>query len=93
MVLARERIVTGLSVAIEHLPGVYSLYYHLARIVVREGQRVSAGAAVGTVGSTGLATGPHLHWEVRAAGVAIDPDAVAGAALVDTTGDQVIIVP
>ena len=51
VVLARERIVTGLSVAIEHLPGVYSLYYHLARIVVREGQRVSAGAAVGT-GST-----------------------------------------
>ena len=91
VVMARARIVTGLSVVIEHLPGVYSLYYHLARIVVREGQRVSAGAALGTVGSTGLATGPHLHWEVRAGGVAIDPDAVVAAALVDTGGEQVII--
>ena len=93
VMLARARIVTGLSVVIEHLPGVYSLYYHLARILVREGQRVDAGAVVGTVGSTGLATGPHLHWEVRAGGVAIDPDAVAAAALVDTSGDPVIMFP
>jgi murein DD-endopeptidase MepM/ murein hydrolase activator NlpD len=98
VMMARARIVTGLSVVIEHLPGVYSLYYHLARILVREGQHLAAGAVLGTVGSTGLATGPHLHWEVRAGGVAIDPDAVAGVAgvagvpLVDTAGDRVIIV-
>lgn len=93
VMMARARIVTGLSVVIEHLPGVYSLYYHLARILVREGQRVAPGAVVGTVGSTGLATGPHLHWEVRAGGVAIDPDAVAAAALVDTSPAPMIIVP
>ena len=92
VMMARARIVTGFSVVIEHLPGVYSLYYHLARILVREGQRVAAGAVLGTVGSTGLATGPHLHWEVRAAGVAIDPDAVVGVPLVDTAGDRVSIV-
>ena len=93
VMMARARIVTGLSVVIEHLPGVYSLYYHLSRLLVREGQRVAPGAVVGTVGSTGLATGPHLHWEVRAGGVAIDPDAVAAAALVDTSPAPMVIVP
>ena len=93
VMMARARIVTGLTVVIEHLPGVYSLYYHLARLLVEEGQRVEGGAVLGTVGSTGLATGPHLHWEVRAGGVAIDPDAAAAAALVDTSGDSMIIVP
>ena len=92
VMMARARIVTGLSVVIEHLPGVYSLYYHLARILVREGQRVAAGAVLGTVGSTGLATGPHLHWELRAGGVAVDPDTVVDVPLVDTVGDRVIIV-
>ena len=92
VMMARARIVTGLSVVIEHLPGVYSLYYHLARVVVREGQRVAVGAVLGTVGSTGLATGPHLHWELRAGGVAIDPDTVVDVPLVDTAGDRVIIV-
>ena len=81
--MARERIVTGFTVVIEHLPGVYSLYYHLDALTVREGQRVFAGDPIGTVGSTGLSTGPHLHWEVRAAGVAVDPDVLVTAPLVD----------
>ncbi|MCY4372420.1 MAG: M23 family metallopeptidase [Spirochaetaceae bacterium] len=85
--MARERIVTGFTVVIEHLPGVYSLYYHLDGLAVREGQRVFAGEPIGTVGSTGLATGPHLHWEVRAAGVAVDPDLLVAAPLVDLPDD------
>ena len=85
--MARERIVTGFTVVIEHLPGVYSLYYHLDALTVREGQRVFAGDPIGTVGSTGLATGPHLHWEVRAAGVAVDPDLLVTAPLVDLPED------
>lgn len=85
--MARERIVTGFTVVIEHLPGVYSLYYHLDGLAVQEGQRVFAGDPIGTVGSTGLATGPHLHWEVRAAGVAVDPDLLVTAPLVDLPGD------
>ena len=89
VVLARPRIVTGLTVVVEHLPGVYTLYYHLARLVVQEGQGVAAGAALGTVGSTGLATGPHLHWEVRVAGVAVDPATLVAAPLVDTPGELV----
>ena len=85
--MARERIVTGFTVVIEHLPGVYSLYYHLDGLAVLEGQRVFAGEPIGTVGSTGLATGPHLHWEVRAAGVAVDPDLLVAAPLVDLPDD------
>ena len=85
--MARERIVTGFTVVIEHLPGVYSLYYHLDGLAVQEGQRVFAGDPIGTVGSTGLSTGPHLHWEVRAAGVAVDPDLLVTAPLVDLPGD------
>ena len=74
VVLARSRIVTGNSVVIEHAPGVYSLYYHLNKIVVNEGAVVQAGALLGESGSTGLATGPHLHWEIRVSGENADPD-------------------
>ena len=83
VVMARFRIVTGHTVVIEHLPAVYSLYYHLSRLNVAAGDRVRPGEALGAVGSTGLATGPHLHWEVRAAGVAVDPDVLVTTPLVD----------
>jgi murein DD-endopeptidase MepM/ murein hydrolase activator NlpD len=73
--LARFRIVTGNSIVIEHLPGVFSLYYHLDRIDIKEGAIVEAGSTIGVSGSTGLSTGPHLHWELRVAGEAADPDA------------------
>jgi hypothetical protein len=68
VVLARSRIVTGNSIVIEHLPGVYSLYYHLDKIDIEEGVTVEAGTPLGLSGATGLATGPHLHWEIRVSG-------------------------
>lgn len=71
--MATDRIVTGGTVVIEHLPGVYSLYYHLSSIDVSVGDHVATGQRIGAVGSTGLSTGPHLHWEIRVAGVAVDP--------------------
>ncbi|MCL2319446.1 MAG: M23 family metallopeptidase [Treponema sp.] len=74
VVLARPRIVTGNSVVLEHLPGVYSLYYHMDKIAVSEGSVVEAGTLLGLSGSTGLATGPHLHWEIRVSGEDADPD-------------------
>jgi murein DD-endopeptidase MepM/ murein hydrolase activator NlpD len=82
--MARPRIVTGNTVVLEHLPGVFSLYYHLDSMTVGEGQMLEAGAPVGTVGSTGLATGAHLHWEVRVGGVAVDPMLLLAERLVDT---------
>jgi murein DD-endopeptidase MepM/ murein hydrolase activator NlpD len=83
VVLACFRIVTGNSVVIEHMPGVYSLYYHLDQLAVSEGALVSEGTLVGLSGSTGLATGPHLHWEIRTAGESSDPDAFAARAVLD----------
>lgn len=83
--LARPRIVTGNSVIIEHLPGLYSLYYHLDSIRVAEGDLVEAGTLLGTSGATGLATGPHLHWEIRAAGENADPDAFMARPVLDKT--------
>lgn len=84
--MARARIVTGNTVVIEHLPGVFSLYYHLNDLLVEEGEMVTAGQPIGTVGATGLATGPHLHWEFRIRGVAVDPDVLTVAPLVDFDG-------
>ncbi|MEE9307283.1 MAG: M23 family metallopeptidase [Spirochaetia bacterium] len=85
VVLAKERIITGNSVVIEHLPGVFSLYHHLQDIEVQEGQRLFQGQRIGTVGMTGLATGPHLHWELRVSGVAVDPDFFVGRPMIDRT--------
>jgi murein DD-endopeptidase MepM/ murein hydrolase activator NlpD len=83
VVLARNRIVTGNSVVLEHLPGVYSLYYHLDSIAVNEGVMVDAGTLLGRAGATGLATGPHLHWEIRVAGENTDPDILMARPLLD----------
>jgi murein DD-endopeptidase MepM/ murein hydrolase activator NlpD len=74
VVFAGFRIVTGNSVVIEHLPGVYSLYYHLDKIEVSEGSIADTGTPLGRSGATGLATGPHLHWEIRVSGENADPD-------------------
>lgn len=71
----------GLTVAIDHGLGVTSYYFHLSRISVAEGQTVAAGSLLGLVGSTGRATGPHLHWEVRAQGVPVNPFAMLGTPL------------
>ena len=83
VVLARSRIITGNSVVIEHLPGVFSLYYHLNEIIVTENSIVEAGTLLGYSGATGLATGPHLHWEIRVSGENADPDAFLSRPLLD----------
>nr|WP_318740799.1 peptidoglycan DD-metalloendopeptidase family protein [uncultured Treponema sp.] len=74
VVMARWRIVTGYSVIIEHLPGFYSIYYHLSELKCKEGDIVKKGDLVALSGATGLATGPHLHWEVRMNSVCLEPD-------------------
>jgi len=63
----------GLCVIVAHGGGVRTLYAHLSSAAVRLGSRVTTAAVLGRVGSTGEATGPHLHFEVRLRGAAIDP--------------------
>ncbi|OHD66098.1 MAG: hypothetical protein A2176_04045 [Spirochaetes bacterium RBG_13_51_14] len=65
----------GNMVIIEHEKELSTYYGHLADIRVRKGQKISCGDIVGTVGKTGRATGPHLHFEVRRGGTACDPEA------------------
>jgi len=63
----------GYLVVLRHGSGVRTFYAHLSHISVHRGQRVAAGARVGRVGASGEATGPHLHFEVRRRGAAVDP--------------------
>jgi murein DD-endopeptidase MepM/ murein hydrolase activator NlpD len=63
----------GLHVVIDHGGGLSSLYGHLDTVAVASGEVVAAGQVIGTVGSTGNATGPHLHFEIRRDGIAEDP--------------------
>ncbi len=65
--------VRGVSVIVDHGAGVFSAYHHLSRTAVQAGQLVAAGDVVGYSGASGLATGPHLHWEVIVRGVEVDP--------------------
>ena len=66
----------GNYVVVEHPEGFQTLYAHLGSASVRKGDSVTAGEALGTVGSSGRSTGPHLHFEVIRNGNRIDPKAV-----------------
>jgi murein DD-endopeptidase MepM/ murein hydrolase activator NlpD len=73
VVLAEPLHVRGNAVIVDHGRGVMSGYWHLSQINVTPGQAVEQGELLGLVGSTGLSTGAHLHWEVRVMGVPVDP--------------------
>lgn len=63
----------GNTIVIDHGFGTVTKFAHASKILVREGQRVSRGQRIALVGNTGLATGPHLHYEVHVNGRAVDP--------------------
>lgn len=63
----------GNYVSINHLDGFSSIYMHMTHYVVKEGQTVSAGQLIGYVGSTGISTGPHLHFGISYAGTYVNP--------------------
>ena len=67
-----ELKVRGNSVMVDHGAGVFTAYHHLSRIDATAGQTIAAGQQVGLLGSTGLVTGPHLHWEVVIRGIEVD---------------------
>jgi murein DD-endopeptidase MepM/ murein hydrolase activator NlpD len=63
----------GNAVIVDHGSGIATLYAHMSQILVSVGTNVARGDPVGLMGSTGLSTGPHLHFEVRVGGNATDP--------------------
>jgi murein DD-endopeptidase MepM/ murein hydrolase activator NlpD len=73
VVFAGPLTVRGNATVINHGWGVYTAYMHQSEILVEVGDQVEAGQLIGLVGGTGRAEGPHLHWEVWAGGVQVDP--------------------
>jgi murein DD-endopeptidase MepM/ murein hydrolase activator NlpD len=69
---------TGGTVMIDHGHGLHSIYAHMQEVLVEVGQAVARGAPLGTVGATGRATGPHLHWGVYWFEEAVDPALLVG---------------
>ena len=63
----------GYTVEIQHADGLLTLYGHLSRHLVKPGDRIAQGQAVALSGNSGISTGPHLHYEVRLNGIAVDP--------------------
>ncbi|MCW8896363.1 M23 family metallopeptidase [Sulfurimonas sp.] len=73
VVLAKDRFYAGGSVIIDHGQGIYSGYYHMSKLDVKEGNEVKQGDIIGLSGDTGRVTGPHLHFSFRVGGEQVDP--------------------
>lgn len=73
VVIADRLQIRGNTTIIDHGWGVFTLYAHQRETLVQPGQVVASGQVIGTVGSTGRSTGPHLHWELWLNGVTVDP--------------------
>jgi len=69
---------TGGTVMIDHGYGLSTVYFHMSRLEVKLGQKVAQGQVIGLVGSTGRATGPHLHWGLNWYQLRLDPALVVG---------------
>jgi len=63
----------GLYISIDHGADLETRYAHLSKLAVADGERIRKGDVIGYVGSTGRSTGPHLHYEIRIDGVAVNP--------------------
>jgi hypothetical protein len=81
--LVGEFFFPGRLVIVDHGLGLYTAYFHLDSIAVAEGDRVERGQTLGTVGATGRATGPHLHFGAQVAGARVDPTTLLGLSLID----------
>ena len=72
ILIARQFRLHGGTVAVDHGQGLVSIYLHMSKISVKEGQTVKESQKIGEVGSTGIATGPHLHWGLYVNGTPVD---------------------
>lgn len=76
VVLAEDLFFGGNTLVVDHGMGLYSIYMHLSKFKASKGDEVSKGDVVGLVGSTGRATGPHLHMSVKLKGVSVNPESL-----------------
>lgn len=79
--LAEELYYSGNIVIVDHGGGLFTLYAHLSRIDIAEGDAVEPGDVLGLSGATGRVTGPHLHWGAKIGSVPFDPRALSAGAL------------
>ncbi len=76
VVLVRDAYMSGGTVVLWHGAGLFTAYFHLSRMDVKEGQRLRRGEVLGALGATGRVTGPHLHWGVKVDGFYVDPESI-----------------
>lgn len=76
VVVARDLFFTGLTVTIDHGLGIFTIYGHLSKLNVIEGEMVPRGTVIGLSGATGRVTGPHLHWGVKVNGHFIEGESL-----------------
>ena len=79
--MVADHFFSGTSVILDHGLGLYTMYFHLDTATVKEGERVKRGQVVGTVGRSGRATGPHLHWGAWLNGSRVNPVALTTLSL------------
>ncbi len=76
VVLSRSCFASGNTVLLHHGGGLYTAYFHLAKLEVKSGQQVRRGQRLGTVGATGRVTGPHLHFGAKLDGRWVNPESL-----------------
>ena len=78
LLIHQDLFFNGKTIYIDHGLGLISIYIHLSKIYVKTGETIVTGQTIGEIGSTGRATGPHLHWEIRLENIKLDPKILAG---------------
>ena len=76
VVLTEDLFFGGNTLIVDHGMGLYSVYMHLSKLNVSKGEKVSKSQVIGAVGSSGRASGPHLHMGIRLQGVSINPESL-----------------
>jgi murein DD-endopeptidase MepM/ murein hydrolase activator NlpD len=78
VILAGEFFFNGNAVFLDHGQGLISVYIHMNERLVKQGQYLKQGDAIGTIGQTGRATGPHLHWGIYLNQTVVSPNLLLG---------------
>jgi len=73
VILVADHFFTGNALYVDHGGGIISMYFHLDKVLVKDGDKIKRGQVIGLIGATGRATGPHLHWGVRINGSRVNP--------------------